>query len=439
MDFFERIIRKVYHFMLAVLGAWIYRFPSKKLYLIGVTGTKGKTTTVELLNSILEAAGEKTALISSTRVKVADESVDNDTENSMPGRFFIERTLRRAVSAKCTAAIIEVTSQGIDLSRHRFLSWDIGVITNIAPEHTEAHSSFEKYRNAKLKFLDYVLRKHGTVFINRSDTNSQFFIDELKNRKIVFLYSRDDAHMQSLLARPGFIRRAKDAAPEFILSDFNKDNIAAAEAVARYIKISEDTIESGIHNFRGVPGRMEFVERSGITAVIDYAHTPESLEGVYKAIRQMVEEQQRTNDKKLITNNKEIKADLSHEFQVGSNKLICVLGSAGGGRDAWKRPVLGELAAKYCDTVVLTNEDPYDEDPSQILSDIKSGISNSQFSISNVTEILDRAEAIKRAISFAHKGDIVIITGKGSEKYIHGANGVKTPWSERGVVENALG
>ncbi len=425
--------------MLAVLGAWIYRFPSKKLYLIGVTGTKGKTTTVELLNSILEAAGEKTALISSTRVKVADESVDNDTENSMPGRFFIERTLRRAVSAKCTAAIIEVTSQGIDLSRHRFLSWDIGVITNIAPEHTEAHSSFEKYRNAKLKFLDYVLRKHGTVFINRSDTNSQFFIDELKNRKIVFLYSRDDAHMQSLLARPGFIRRAKDAAPEFILSDFNKDNIAAAEAVARYIKISEDTIESGIHNFRGVPGRMEFVERSGITAVIDYAHTPESLEGVYKAIRQMVEEQQRTNDKKLITNNKEIKADLSHEFQVGSNKLICVLGSAGGGRDAWKRPVLGELAAKYCDTVVLTNEDPYDEDPSQILSDIKSGISNSQFSISNVTEILDRAEAIKRAISFAHKGDIVIITGKGSEKYIHGANGVKTPWSERGVVENALG
>ncbi len=445
MDFFDRIkkippvkfvyelplIAKIYHFICAFLGAWIYRFPSRKIYVVGVTGTKGKTTTLELLNSILESAGEKTAMISSVRVKIGSESTVNDTENSMPGRFFIERFLHRAVDAKCTAALIEVTSQGVALSHHRYIEWDIGVITNIAPEHTEAHGSFEEYRNTKLKFLSYVLNKKGTVFINKNDTSSQFFIDALKKRKIVILYSRDDAHMQSLLSRPSMMRKSTEFPPEFMLTDFNKDNIAAAEAVARYIKISENVIEDGVRNLRGVPGRMEFVRKGNKTIVIDYAHTPESLEAVYKALREMLNQSGNKNQ-----------------------NLICVLGSAGGGRDKWKRPVLGKIASQYCDIIILTNEDPYDEDPNRILSEIKSGIfppkaparpsggdppqADNTPAISNVYEIVDRGEAIRRAISWAKSGDIVVITGKGNEQWIHGKNGEKIPWSDRHAAEEAL-
>ena len=442
------LVVKTYHFIVSILGACIYGFPSRKIYVIGVTGTKGKTTTLELLNSILESAGEKTAMISSVRVKVGGQGKSNDTDNTMPGRFFIQRFLRRAVDSRCTVALVEVTSQGAALFRHRFIEWDIGVITNIEPEHTEAHGSFEAYRDSKLAFLTYVLKKRGTVFINKSDNNSQFFINVLKNEKVVVLYSRESANMQNLLARPGISKKPTNLPPEFILSDFNKDNIASAEAVARYLKITENVVEDGVRNFSGVPGRMEFVWRGSKTVVIDYAHTPESLEAVYKAL-------------KLLSQESWAKSHGS----VASPALICVLGSAGGGRDKWKRPVLGKIAAQYCSTVILTSEDPYDEDPNQILSEIKSGISppkaparpsggdpplaeNNQpvrtdvhpggFSTSNVEEILDRGEAIRRAVSYAKDGDIVVITGKGSEQWIHGPHGAKIPWSERKAVDDAL-
>lgn len=417
------ILVKTYHFILAVLGACVYGFPSRKIYMIGVTGTKGKTTTLELLNSILESAGEKTAMISSVRIKIGSESKTNDTENTMPGRFFIQRFLRRAVGARCTVALIEVTSQGVALSHHRYMEWDIGVITNIAPEHTEAHGSFEEYRNAKLKFLSYVLKKQGTVFINESDANSRFFIDALKDRKIVVLYSRDNAHMQSLLARPSIMRKSTEFPPEFILNDFNKDNIAAAEAVARYAGISENVIEGGVRNFRGVPGRMEFLRKGDKTVVIDYAHTPESLEAVYVTLKELL-----TNDKKL--------GNSGRQSSVRSHELVCVLGSAGGGRDSWKRPMLGKIASRYCDTIILTNEDPYDEDPAQIISEIKAGIDLDKQGAA--VEILDRGEAIERAISSANRGDIVVITGKGSEEWIHSPNGTKIPWSDKKAVEDAL-
>src|SRR3989344_4020685 len=322
------LVSKTYHFFLSLIGAWIYGFPGKKIYMIGVTGTKGKTTTLELLNSILEAAGEKTALISSVRVKIGSESAINDTGNTMPRRFYLARFLRNAIKAHCTVALIEVTSQGTELSYHRFMKCGMGIITNISPEHIEAHGSYEAYRYAKLKFLEYVLRKKGVVFINKEDPNSRFFIEVLKKRKIVVLYSREDAHIQSLLSRPSLFRKPEESPPDFILNDFNKDNLAAAETAARYIDIPENVIEDGVRNFRGVPGRMEFVQKGGITVVIDYAHTPESLEAVYETL-------------KLMTNDQQLKTKSSRQSSVVSSKLICVLGSAGGGRDQWKRPAMG--------------------------------------------------------------------------------------------------
>ncbi len=158
-----------YHFLWAWTGAMAYRFPSKKLFVIGVTGTKGKTTTLEIINAILEAGGKRTALLSSLRVKIGEASVKNRTGNSMPGRAFIQKFLRDAARVKCEYALIEVTSQGVVAHRHQFIKWDMGVLTNLAPEHIESHGSFENYRNAKLSFLQYVFREGGEVFLNRDD------------------------------------------------------------------------------------------------------------------------------------------------------------------------------------------------------------------------------------------------------------------------------
>src|SRR5581483_5726503 len=174
----KKFAYNVYHFLWSWLGAQVQNHPSRGLFVIGVTGTKGKTTTLELINAILEAAGKRTALLSSIRKKIDDASVPNPTGNSMPGRGYIQKFLRDARHAGCGYAIIEVTSQGAVQHRHRFINWNIGVITNLHPEHIEAHGSFENYRAAKLGFLQYVLKHGGKVFLNRDDKNYLFFANE---------------------------------------------------------------------------------------------------------------------------------------------------------------------------------------------------------------------------------------------------------------------
>jgi UDP-N-acetylmuramyl tripeptide synthase len=170
--------------------------------------------------------------------------------------------------------------------------------------------------------------------------------------------------------------------------------------------------QRALEKIKFLPGRMEIVVEKPFKVIVDYAHTPKELESVYQFVKFKLKNQK--------------------------SKIIGVLGSAGGGRDKWKRPVLGEIASQYCDFIILTNEDPYDEDPGQILSEIKTGILNSQFPISNLFEILDRREAIRKAISLAKENDIVIITGKGSEPWICVAHGKKIPWDDRKVVKEEL-
>lgn len=403
-----------YHYVLSCAGAAWYGFPSRRVVVVGVTGTKGKTTTVELASSILEAAGKKTAFLSSAHIKVGERIEKNKSGNTMPEGFLVQRFLWEALRARCDYALIEVTSQGVAMSRHRFISWNFGIATNLAPEHIEAHGSFEDYRNAKLAFLRRVIRNQGIAFINGDDPGCAFFIEALKGKKIVIVYSRHDAHVRNLLSRPSFLRASEDPTPAFILSDFNEENIAAVEAFGRYLKLPENVIEAGIRSFRGVPGRMEFVQGRGITVVVDYAHTPDSLDAAYAAIR-----------KKISREGGE------------PRRLLCVLGAAGGGRDKWKRPEMGRVAAQYCDNIFLTNEDAYDEDPMAIVADISSGIPVGWQG--GVEEILDRREALARAISVAREGDFVIATGKGNESWIHGADGEKIPWNERQVVEKLLG
>ena len=406
--------RSVYHFLWAWTGAHLHGHPSKKLFVIGVTGTKGKTTTLELINAILEGAGKRTALVSSLRVKVGDESQKNTLGNTMPGHAYLQRFLHRAVRAKCNYAIIEVASQGIVQHRHRFIHWNMGVLTNLAPEHIESHGSFENYRAAKLDFLKYVIEKGGKIFLNRDDKNFDFFFEALGDSESI-AYSKDDEFFHDSLPR---IRSAKlrrdNKESHFLSSPFNEENIAVAVAIAKELGISNTIIENAILAFEGVQGRMEFIHVGDYTAVVDYAHTPESLEAAYVAATPQP----------------------SREFP--HPRLICVLGAAGGGRDTWKRPAFGTIAADHCDEIILTNEDPYDEDPVAIMDEIETGIPQPLREGQHVYKILDRAEAINKAVALARPGDVMIGTGKGSEDWIHIAGSKKIPWNERAVFEGAL-
>lgn len=407
--------RSVYHFLWAWTGAHLHRHPSKQLFVIGVTGTKGKTTTLELINAILERAGKRTALISSLRVKIGDASEKNKLGNTMPGHAYLQRFLHKAVRAHCNYAIVEVASQGVVQHRHRFIHWNIGVLTNLSPEHIESHGSFENYREAKLDFLNYVIQQGGKVFLNRDDKNFEFFMKALSETTEPIVYSKDDEFLHDSLPHIRTARMRRDSEPpHFLMSPFNEENIAVAVAIAKELGIANKIIEDAVMEFQGVAGRMEFIHAGDYTAIVDYAHTPESLEAAYVAAA----------------------PKSSREFP--HPRLICVLGAAGGGRDTWKRPAFGTIAADHCDEIILTNEDPYDENPQAIIDEIEGGIPQPLREGQHVYKILDRTQAIDKAVALAEPGDVIIGTGKGSEDWIHVVRGRKVPWNERAMFEAAL-
>jgi UDP-N-acetylmuramoyl-L-alanyl-D-glutamate--2,6-diaminopimelate ligase len=375
-----------YHFCLAFLGALIFGFPSKKITLIGVTGTNGKTTTTEMIAEIFEKAGKKIALLNSIRFKIGEKEEINKLRMTMPGRFFIQRFLKKAKKEGCEYAIIEVTSEGIKQHRHRFLDFKVAVFTNLTPEHIEAHGSFEKYREAKLKLFEATKEIH---VINIEDKNADYFLRTLAKKKITFGLEKGDFNLKNTEIKiqiPG---------------EFNLYNALAAFSVAKTLGIEEKIIKEALREFKGVPGRMEEVISKPFKVIVDYAFTPNALEKVYQT--------------------------LASKLGNKNSQLICILGAAGGGRDKWKRPVLGELAAKYCNEIIVTNEDPYDEDPWQIIEEVAKGTNG------KARKILDRREAIKEALKLAKEGDIVVITGKGAEPSIV-EKGKKIPWDDRQVV-----
>ncbi len=415
-----QFLKGIYHFLLAWLGSVVYRYPSRELFALGVTGTKGKSTTLELINVILEAAGKTTALLSSVRVKVGPESEKNQTDTTMPGRFFIQRFLRQAVNAGCEIALVEVTSQGVSQHRHRNIAWDAAVFLNLHPEHIEAHGSFEAYRAAKVQFFRDAARSpkaNKFFFVNSADPAADFFTRAATAGKVV-PWSAEKFLKVELGANP-------HALGPWFEAQFNLEDAAAASAVAREIGVPWDTAKAALANFRGVPGRFEWVQAEPFGVVVDYAHTPDSLEAIYRTLKEYLVKRQ---------------AKGTAETASLNDKLICVLGSCGGGRDKWKRKEFGKIAAKYCGRIILTNEDPYDENPEKILEQIADGISRDAnvHGEEHCMKILDRREAIKKAISLAKPGDIVVTTGKGSESWMHLRKGAKIPWNERQAVEEAI-
>ncbi len=396
-------MQPMYHFAFAFLGALIYHFPSRHIKVVTITGTKGKTSTAEIVNAILEEAGYKTALAGTLRFKIDREEERNLFKMTIPGRFFLQKFLRRAVSAKCDWVVIEMTSEGAKQFRHKFIDFDGFIFTNLSPEHIESHGSFENYKDAKLSIVRALAispKRPRIIVANADDQHSSDFL--APDADIKTTYSLEDAGPYTLEKTATIFTFENSPLRSHLSGAFNLSNMLAGIAFARAINISPEIIRRAVEKFYGIRGRVERVNMGqDFDVIIDYAHTADSLEKVYEV------------------------------FQ-GSRK-ICVLGGTGGGRDSLKRPVMGRIASAHCDEIILTNEDPYDEDPAKIVSEIMAGIEGASAEI-----IMDRREAIATALKKARIGDAVIITGKGTDPYIMGPRGLKTPWDDATVAREEL-
>lgn len=447
--FIPSFLLNLYHYLLPMAAAFFYRFPSRDLIVIGVTGTQGKSTTVNLIGKILEEAGFKVSWISSLSLKIGREETLNPYHMTMPGRFFTQRFLRRAVEQGCQYGLIEVTSEGILQYRHRFIDFDLALFTNLAPEHIERHGSFKDYREAKIKLFKSLSKTRQklinnkkikkTIIVNLDDKNAEhflkFLVDERWGYKIkskacpVSSEQREDwcgvrgpkSNVQSGGIR---ILEAKDCqvlpgGVEFsvgnvefnlnLLGEFNIYNALAAICVVLSQGIDLETCKKALEKIEGIPGRMEeILEGQRFRVFVDLAHTPGSFKQVFEFTK-----------------------------VLASERIISVFGVAGGGRDKWKRTQLGKVAAEYCDFIVLCNEDPYDEDPAEIINNIEKGVRDSGFEMRNCFKVEDRRGAIRKGLSLAQENDVVLILGKGTEQTMVIAE--KTfKWDDREVVSKEL-
>lgn len=433
--FVPKPLMQLYHASLAILAALLYWFPSRKIIVIGVTGTNGKTTTANMIARVLEEAGYRVGLMTTANFKIKDREWVNKTKQTMQGRFKLQRFIKKMVKADCDYAVIETSSEGIAQYRHLGINYDVAVLTNLTPEHIESHGSFKKYKEAKGKLFkklltaSYKTKKGNKIdkvsVVNLDSTHAQYFLEFFAEKKYGFgkfvsknvkeiFKSVDDFFLfgEEKLDNRGSKFMYKGI--EFrlnILGLFNIYNAAAAACVGLSQGVKPEIIKNAIQKIEIISGRMEVInEGQDFSLIVDYAHEPAALKNVYQAIKPLT-----------------------------TGKIISVLGSCGGGRDKMRRPKLGKLAAEYTDIVIVTNEDPYDEEPQEIIDQVAEGaILQGKILDENLYKINDRRKAIELAIQKSSAGDVVIITGKGSEQCIVVRGGKKIEWDDRKVSRELL-
>ncbi len=377
-------IKNIYHLLVAVLANSYYGFPSKKIKVIGVTGTDGKTTTTNLIAHILKENGKKVSFISTVYAQVAGKIYDVGLHVTTPSSFMIQKFLHQAVTNGDEYFVLETTSHALDQNRVWGVSYRIGVITNITHEHLDYHKNYLNYLKTKEKLL--WMAKKGVV--NFKGQEFEYFNKKLKNKLF-------DYYQKVKILKKYFSN----------LEKFNQENYAAAFTVCKLLGLSELEIIRAMKNFQLPKGRLEIVYDKEFKVIIDFAHTPNAFAQLLPEIR-----------KKYLKND---------------GRLIHVFGSAGL-RDHFKRPKMGEISSRFSDYIILTEEDYRTEKLEDICNQIASGIKKTPFEI-----IEKRDEAIKQAILMAKKDDVVVLTGKAHEKSLCRGK-IEYPWDEHQAVERAL-
>lgn len=388
---------------LAIMSAVFYDHPAQKLKMIGITGTKGKTTTAYMIRDILLASGKKTGMIGTIYNTYGDEKIE--ATRTSPESLDLQELLKKMVDAGMEFVVMEVSSHALELDRVYGIKFNVGVFTNLSEEHLDFHKNMENYLNAKMKLFDM----SDFAIINGDDIYAPKIKKILKTKFATYGLDNDvNLTATDIRINPGYveykmyINKMLQTIHINIPARFTVYNSLAAIAVCSLFNCQMDAILLALANVK-VPGRSEIVDiGKTFTVMIDYAHNPSSLEAILTATK-----------------------------KHAKSRIICVFG-CGGNRDKLKRPIMGEIAGRLADFTVITTDNPRNEDPKEIMNEIEEGMKKTR-GLYKVIE--NRKEAIKFAMKIAWKNDIVIIAGKGHETYQILKNNKKVPFDERKIVK----
>ena len=392
---------------LAIISSNYYDNPSSKLNLIGITGTNGKTTISTLLYDLYRNLGIKSGLISTVKISVGDN--DYKAKQTTPDSLSINSYLNEMVKSEVRYCFMEVSSHGIHQNRIEGLNFKGGVFTNLTHDHLDYHENFENYRDTKKQFFDS-LSPDSFALTNNDDKNGMVMLQNTTADKYTYsLNSISDFKARILESSfEGMLLKTNNS--EFwskLVGRFNAYKILSVYSVGSILGLPKEELLKGLSDLDAVVGRFQFYKKNKITAIVDYAHTPDALENILRSI---------------------------NEIKTAANNLITVVG-CGGNRDKTKRPVMGDIASSLSSRVIFTSDNPRNEDPDLIIKEMISGVklsnSNKTISISN------RKEAIKAACQFAQSNDIILVAGKGHEAFQE-INGIKNDFDDFDIVKELL-
>ena len=390
---------------LGIISSNFFSNPSKELSLIGITGTNGKTSTVWLLYELFSSLGLKSGLISSVKVKFSNKEFNN--KYTTPDSILINHYLRKMVDSDVKYCFMEVSSHGISQDRIEGLDFLGGVFTNITHDHLDYHGSFTNYRDVKKRFFD-ILPQNAFALTNLNDKNGSFMIQNTKAKKYTYSTNQNADYKLKVLecGFSGMLIKVQDQEVwTKLVGNFNSQNLLAVFAVADILGIPKLNILKNISLLKSVEGRFQtFTSEDDITVIIDYAHTPNALKNILETINKI-----RTR-----------------------NETFLVLIGCGGNRDRQKRPMMGKIASELCDKVIFTSDNPRNEEPSKIISEMMEGVAAENYK--KTIKVSLREEAIMMSKQLARAGDIVLIAGKGHESYQE-INGKFYPFNDLKIAQ----
>jgi UDP-N-acetylmuramoyl-L-alanyl-D-glutamate--2,6-diaminopimelate ligase len=400
-------VKNLYHLLQAVLACVAFGFPGKKIRVIGVTGTNGKTTTSQFIARILSSSGKRVALASTINFQIGEKTWVNSSKFTTLSAWKLQKFLKQAVAEQCEYAVIETSSHALDQNRVWGIPYEIAVMTNVTREHLDYHGTMERYREAKCRLF----RRAQKAVVNLDMEEPAYFCGT-EGKAVTYSTRNPQAQILATDITLDF------KGTEFTVDErrfhlqipglFNIENALAALGVARLLEIDFEIAKDALASVPGVPGRMELVPNHiNADILIDYAVTPDAFEKLYASILPL---------------------------KIPGSQIIHVFGACGE-RDRGKRPQMGEIASSYADVIILTNEDPYHEDGERIIDEIEQGVTKKKDK--DYFRIFDRRQAIHKALSLAEIGDIVLITGKGAEETM-AIGDERLPWKERQVIEEEL-